>query len=361
MQLSQKPLNMAIGLLATSLALTTSANAADTPDRSFPQRIYLGGSIGVSQLEPKTAETGYHVDDDSGTGGTLTLGYDLNKHLSVEGFVSTMGEAEIADDTSGTHAGEIDYGYAGISAIGYLYNSRTEADYPGFGSGEGYYRREGLSLFARVGAGKLDTSSSNLVHRQNKDWDLHLGAGLEYGWSSGFAARVEFASFDKDAKLVSIGIIKRFGDSSPPVAPPAIIAKPEQPQAVSKPTPPAPPKTSVTSPPVTSIELPVVLFPYNRADLTPDARRKLNTVADTLSGNTSLKLEVSGHTDAIGSERYNEALGQRRADSAARYLIENGIDAKRLEPVSYGERKPVADNATAAGRQQNRRVAFEIK
>ncbi len=341
---------------ALGLAIIAALTIGTAEARDFPQRLYLGGGIGASKLEPDTRNTGYHQDDDSSSGGTVTLGYDLGKRLSIEGFLSNLGSAGIAEDSTNRHAGVIDYEYGGFSAIGYLFNARSSADYPGYPDDEGYYRREGLSFYARAGLGKLDTSSDDVVHRQRKEWNLHLGAGFEYGWSNGFAARLEVVSLDEDAKMVSVGLIKRFGQShTPPVK---AEPKPPAPMAVTMPplTPPPPPAAEPAA-----MSLPNILFAFDRYDLSAEAIGTLDHVAETLTQDRRLKLRIDGHTDAIGSDNYNFRLGQKRADSAARYLIEHGIDANRLTTFSYGETRPVADNATPEGRQLNRRVEFEFE
>ena len=343
--------------IAATLVASTSLQAETVEKaRDFPQRLYLGGSLGISSLKPDTHNTGYHRDDDNGVGASLTLGLDISKHLSIEGFYGQLGEAGIAEDGSNRHAGEIDYKYGGVSAIGYLYNSRNSDDYPGYPDDEGYYRREGLSLYGRVGMGKLDTSSSDVVYRQRKSRNLHLGAGVEYGWANGFAARLELTSFDEDAKNVSIGLIKRFGPSHRPL-PPAPKSEPPAPIVVTTtppvtPPPPQPPQADV------DLAAPPIHFKFDRHTLTPTARKKLDQIADMMQRDKTLKLRLEGHTDSIGSQAYNQKLGQRRADSAARYLIEKGIDAGRLQTVSFGEERPIADNTTAGGRSLNRRVEF---
>jgi outer membrane protein OmpA-like peptidoglycan-associated protein len=72
-------------------------------------------------------------------------------------------------------------------------------------------------------------------------------------------------------------------------------------------------------------------------------------------------IEIQGHTDNIGSESYNLKLGHNRADAAMRYLnMEQGIPMFRMNVVSYGEYKPIADNSTREGRAQNRRVTLVV-
>ena len=69
---------------------------------------------------------------------------------------------------------------------------------------------------------------------------------------------------------------------------------------------------------------------------------------------------ISGHTDSTGDANYNEKLSQRRADAVKEAIIQEGVEAERLQSKGYGETRPIADNATKEGRAQNRRVEAEI-
>jgi OOP family OmpA-OmpF porin len=76
-----------------------------------------------------------------------------------------------------------------------------------------------------------------------------------------------------------------------------------------------------------------------------------------LAEHPELRLSIEGHTDADGDDDFNRELSERRADSVRRYLVERyGVDGGRLEAVGHGEARPVADNDTPVGKQQNRRV-----
>lgn len=72
------------------------------------------------------------------------------------------------------------------------------------------------------------------------------------------------------------------------------------------------------------------------------------------------ELLIVGHTDSVGRESYNQNLSERRADSAADYIISKGIAAHRVDTEGRGENEPIADNDTEAGRQENRRVEVAI-
>jgi outer membrane protein OmpA-like peptidoglycan-associated protein len=99
-----------------------------------------------------------------------------------------------------------------------------------------------------------------------------------------------------------------------------------------------------------------VLFDTNSETLKPGAGEALNRVAQFLQTQPGVKLRIEGHTDSRGSDSYNEALSQRRAQAVASALMARGIDASRLQAVGRGMEVPVATNDTAEGRQQNRRV-----
>jgi outer membrane protein OmpA-like peptidoglycan-associated protein len=105
-----------------------------------------------------------------------------------------------------------------------------------------------------------------------------------------------------------------------------------------------------------------VNFAFNSAELTPESKKILDedrTVA-RLKGEPNMRVEVAGHTDSIGSDAYNQKLSERRAQAVVDYLVSTGVDPKRLKAVGYGKTKPIASNATEAGRAENRRVELQV-
>ncbi len=108
-----------------------------------------------------------------------------------------------------------------------------------------------------------------------------------------------------------------------------------------------------------SIDL-TVQFDFDKSEIKAGFLDQINRVAKFLKSYTEVKAVIEGHTCSIGTDEYNLSLSQRRANSVMKKLIEKGVDASRLEAVGYGESRPVADNSTKAGREQNRRVMAEI-
>lgn len=105
-----------------------------------------------------------------------------------------------------------------------------------------------------------------------------------------------------------------------------------------------------------------VKFGFDTADLSPEARSALDEFANQLKGeNKGVYIEIQGHTDSVGSDKYNEELGLLRAESVRRYLNqEHQFPLHRINVISYGESAPIADNNNRQGRSQNRRVALVV-
>jgi outer membrane protein OmpA-like peptidoglycan-associated protein len=104
-----------------------------------------------------------------------------------------------------------------------------------------------------------------------------------------------------------------------------------------------------------------VLFDFDKASIRPDAEAVLRQVVRSLDKRFAGRdIQIDGHTDSQGSDAYNDGLSQRRAESVKRWLTGHGIAAARISTQGYGESKPVASNASANGRQKNRRVVIGV-
>ena len=99
-----------------------------------------------------------------------------------------------------------------------------------------------------------------------------------------------------------------------------------------------------------------VLFASNKSSLLPSAQIRLNQVAEALLATKERKLTVEGHTDSQGSSSYNQQLSQQRADAVRSYIISRGYAGDLIVATGIGKDRPVADNASAEGRANNRRV-----
>lgn len=103
-------------------------------------------------------------------------------------------------------------------------------------------------------------------------------------------------------------------------------------------------------------------FQFGTAELPDGAKQAIDQLVARVKGDRkNVWIEIEGHTDNVGDEKYNEALGLQRADAVKRYLYEqHQIPLHKMSTISYGERKPAAENRTRDGRAQNRRVVIKV-
>lgn len=107
----------------------------------------------------------------------------------------------------------------------------------------------------------------------------------------------------------------------------------------------------------------VINFAFDKSDFisSTEANAYFNKSNDYMLKNAQVTLNITGHTDAVGTMKYNQALGLRRAQSLQRYFESKGITANRIRIESKGEKEPVDDNSTVSGRANNRRTVVTIK
>ncbi len=105
-----------------------------------------------------------------------------------------------------------------------------------------------------------------------------------------------------------------------------------------------------------------VHFATGKAKIRSRSNKLLDNLAQVLSAHPEItRVSIEGHTDDHGNAGRNKKLSQRRAQAVVDYLATRGVATSRLEALGHGEDSPIADNATAAGRSQNRRVEFQIE
>jgi outer membrane protein OmpA-like peptidoglycan-associated protein len=202
----------------------------------------------------------------------------------------------------------------------------------------------------------IDVDGDRYVHRKSNWYHVVLPADpwgtRRTGWISG--DHVDQFIVDPPSK------------SAAPMAPAVSdVARPEPVKA--EPAKPAPPPVPVSSAASKETDKPevcevVLNFEFNKSNLTEDAKTRLNGAVATLKANPQgVMFALEGHADSTGSEKYNEKLGLARAETVKRYLAEqHNVPLSKISVTSYGEKAPVASNATKDGRAQNRRVVVKV-
>ena len=215
-------------------------------------------------------------------------------------------------------------------------------------------------LLAAVGL----TVSAGAFAQQSKDGYMQDGRGViarstDFGnpkisnlcWRTGYWTPA-MANCECDADIV--GAACNPPAPTPAAAPaPAPVPAPAAPAPAPKPAAPAVVATKVTF-------AADAFFDFNKSVLKPEAKAKLDDLVGKLKGISLEVIIAVGHTDAVGSDAYNQKLSVRRAESVKAYLVTKGIEPNRIYTEGKGKKQPVADNKTAEGRAKNRRVEIEV-
>lgn len=239
-----------------------------------------------------------------------------------------------------------------------------------------------------AGSGGISDRVGHVASNSTTGWLAEAGGGVLIGLGNQTGStRVQFRTeakyryeFLKNTQyvpndprdiVVSAGFQFMFGAPTPP--PPAPPPPPPPPVVRELPPPPPPPPPApVCHAPAgfqvdadcriiqQKVVVRAVDFEFNSTNLTGPAQETLIEVAAALVKQPELQVEIQGYSDSVGAVSYNLNLSQKRAESVRAYLISKGVSASNLTAKGYGKADPIATNATAEGRAQNRRVDFEV-
>ncbi len=214
------------------------------------------------------------------------------------------------------------------------------------------------SLRPYVSAGFSDQSiGQNGRSGRNGSTFANLGGGAKYYFTENFYARAGVeAQYNIDQGdtewAPSVGIGLNFGGGSKPA--PAPVAEPA-PEPVAEVAPTPEPAETVR------VELDVK-FDFDKSKVKEESYSDIKNLADFMNQYPQTNTTVEGHTDSVGTDAYNQKLSERRANAVREVLVNQyGVGSERVGSVGYGESRPVADNATEAGRAVNRRVEAEVE
>jgi OOP family OmpA-OmpF porin len=301
----------------------------------------------------------------------LSVGKHVSKALSIE--LNANG----AQVGGGRGRGDLSLYGGSIDLLGVMNRAGTLAPYITAGVGFVQSEPEGASnatdAMAQAGVGLMWKAWQSADRTQSFSLRPEIKARWQEAGASGTLTDY----------IGTLGFQFAFG-AAPAAAPTPVAAEPA-PAPEPPPPPPAPPapqdsdKDGVTDdvdrcpgtpagvavddtgcPRKGSVTLEGVTFELNSARLTADSRTILDKVAADIKKYPRLRIELQGHTDSTGSDRYNLTLSQQRADAVRAYLLEQGVAPDQLVARGYGESQPIEDNSTEAGRAKNRRVVMSV-
>jgi len=374
---------MLISTFAAPCAFAQYASDSDAEPHSAAW--YMGAEVGRSKAKIDDqaitnalitdGATSTSINNDTrGTGFRIFGGYQFNDYVALEGGYVDLGKFGYTATTNpaGTVNGIIRLKGLDLGVIGFL--PFTDKLY-GFGR-VGMNYTQAHDHFSSTGL--VDTINPNPA---KSDLNYNFGLGLEYRMTQALALRLEAQRYRVndaignrgDIDLVSVGMLYRFGEKTQmhaapaPVAPPVVAAPVVQevapvPVYVPPPPPPKPVKVSFSAD---------SLFEFNKSDIKAQGRGAIDTFASELKDTDYRMITVSGHTDRIGTHKYNLDLSMRRAETVKNYLIETaGVPASKIEARGLDGDDPVTKpddckgnkvtKALIACLQPDRRVDLEV-
>lgn len=353
-------------LLVSALAPSAPALAADgavTTDRvTYTSNDYVGFLGGVA-----LPDTSRGVDN-VGSQFRFIYGNQISPHFAIEGNIG----AAILETGRGRGSDFYQFG-GGIDVVASLYDRREAVFTPyaligittirddavpdsrddasiGGNAGIGFVTKPLLGNLRLRGEGRYVYST---YERDYHDFSVGLGFEIALGRVRQKLTVVPAAAVTKVVEVVK-EVPRPFVDTDHDTVSDDLDACPDTPRGL---------KVDSTGCIIAGqqLELRGVTFEFNEARLRPNAQSVLDVVARGMVGQRSLSVEIAGHTDSKGSDKYNKDLSQRRAEAVREYLIDKGVKGESLKAVGYGESEPkIKPEKTDDDRAINRRVEFRV-
>ncbi|WP_061017488.1 OmpA family protein [Vibrio splendidus] len=327
-------------------AVIAASGLAAAP--SIAATTYVGAKVGMGWLDSACVD-GVKCDDDA-IGAGIYSGYNFTDRLGIELSSDFLGDYK----TSFTKNGVTSQFSDPIIAISLTPMYRLPV-------------QQEFDVFFKAGPAYIS-------HGGEDDVVLSAGIGVEKQLSSNWAVRAEYQYFDDfddnfvqdlNSNLLSVGVSYNFGTGNTTASAAAAASAAAVTQAPSEP---------ITEPETVVIEEEAAVvvtkaqtesfsqgtFATNSTELSEEGKTAVQPIVEVLQAHPQSTVNIVGHTDSTGAAEYNMMISKKRAAAVAAYIEEQGIEAERITASGEGEENPIASNATAEGRAQNRRVEATI-
>jgi outer membrane protein OmpA-like peptidoglycan-associated protein len=190
--------------------------------------------------------------------------------------------------------------------------------------------------------------------------DINQGGNVSLGLRYKFCAKAK--QHVRNNEIAAVPVVAPVVEQTQPVVEPKPEPKPEPVAVKEEPKPePKPEPVVVKEEPVVNFTFENILFKFDSSQLTDESIVIVDNLVNTLKQYKGWsKLQINGHTDNVGAAEYNQALSERRVKAVKDYIVSKGIPASNISFTGFGESKPKTTNDTKEGRQENRRVEFEV-
>ncbi|MEZ8610632.1 OmpA family protein [Vibrio sp. 10N.222.51.C8] len=327
-------------------AVVAASGLAAAP--SIAATTYVGAKVGMGWLD-SACVAGAKCDDDA-IGAGIYSGYNFNDKFGIELSSDFLGDYKTSFSKNGTTAAFSDPLIA--ISLTPMYRLAVQQEF---------------DVFFKAGPAYIS-------HGGEDDVVLSAGIGLEKQLSSDWALRVEYQYFDDfddnyvqdlNSNLLSVGVSYNFGTgnttASAAAATASAVAVTQAPsEPITEPAVVVEEKTTVVVTKAQTESYSQEMFATNSTELSTDGKIALMPLVEVLKAHPQSTVDVVGHTDSTGAAEYNMMISKKRAAAVAAYIEEQGIEADRITASGEGEENPIASNATAEGRAQNRRVDATI-
>ncbi|MDP2490631.1 OmpA family protein [Vibrio splendidus] len=327
-------------------AVVAASGLAAAP--SIAATTYVGAKVGVGWLD-SACVSGEKCDDDA-IGAGIYSGYNFNDKFGIELSSDFLGDYKTSFSKNGTTAAFSDPLIA--ISLTPMYRLAVQQEF---------------DVFFKAGPAYIS-------HGGEDDVVLSAGIGVEKQLSSDWALRVEYQYFDDfddnyvqdlNSNLLSVGVSYNFGTgnttASAAAATASAVAVTQAPsEPITEPAVVVEEKTTVVVTKAQTESFSQGMFETNSTELSTDGKIALMPLVEVLKAHPQSSVDVVGHTDSTGAAEYNLMISKKRAAAVASYIEEQGIEADRITASGEGEENPIASNATAEGRAQNRRVDATI-
>jgi OOP family OmpA-OmpF porin len=314
-----------LGVVIGSLIAATSVHALAQGQgavevEAFGKKYFTDSSKDASNAKLFGGSVGYYLTDD------VELALSYGEYHDIRGDSDT-GSKNIKGNLASLDA-IYNFGTPGVGLRPYV-----SAGFAHQSIGQATRGGRDHSTFANVGTGLKYYFTENFFAKASVDGMYNIDRG-ETEWMAGVGVGMNFGGGAREVAAV---------EPTPEPAPAPVAQEPEP------------------APEVVRVELDVK-FDFDKATVKQDSYGDIKNLADFMNQYPQTTTTVEGHTDSVGTDAYNQKLSERRAAAVKTVLVNQyGVAGNRVDSVGYGESRPVADNATDAGRAVNRRVEAEVE